>query len=449
MPRENLTDRRLKSLKPADDGKRYEIADGVVPGLLVRVTDKGTKTFCFLARFPGKTNPARREIGKYGSVTLEAARQTARHWHELIRRGVDPQINLAELKAKESVRQETTFGSVFDEYVRRAIYEKDGKTLRLKNGANMEKAIRAEFIDDRSVLGKKRIGLKERPITGITKLDIVRVIEDKVDEGFETMAFQLFAWVRGFFNWAIDRGIYGIETSPCDRLKPKSLVGERGSRDRVLTDDEIRAFWTATSKIPYPFGPLYRLLFLTGSRRNEVSDAAREELALRENLWTVPKERMKGKITHHVPLVPSTAAIFEALPLQSAGSFLFSTTSGEKPVSGFSKAKVILDREMLVALKALAEERGDDPASVTLKPFVIHDLRRTARTRMAQLGIAEHVAEAVIAHKKSGVNAVYNQWDYLDAKRDALERWAGAVRAIVEPAPDNVISISTATRAAS
>ncbi len=442
MPKENLTDRRLKSLKPAEEGKRYEISDGIVPGLLVRVTDKGTKTFCLLARYPGKGNPARREIGKYGAITLDDARQTARQWHELIQRGIDPQIHIIEAKAKEQVRQENTVGAVFEDYVKRALYEKDGKTAKLRNAANMERGLRSEFIDDKVVHGKKRAGLKNRPITGVTKTDIVRVILDKIDEGYETMAFQLFAWVRGFFNWAIDRGTYGIEVSPCDRLKPKSLVGERASRDRVLTDDEIRALWIATGKIPYPYGPLYRVLLLTGLRRREASNAVRDELIMKEALWTIPKERMKGKIVHHVPLADLVAGVIDALPIQNAGNFLFSTTAGEKAVNGFSKAKAILDREMLAALKGIAEERGDDPSTVSLKPFVIHDLRRTARTRMAKLGVPEHVAEAVIAHKKSGVNAIYNQWEYLDEKRDALARWATAVRALVEPQPDNVISLT-------
>ncbi len=442
MPKENLTDRRLKSLKPAEAGKRYEISDGIVPGLLVRVTDKGTRTFCLLARYPGKENPARREIGKYGAITLNDARQTARAWHELIQRGVDPQLHIIETKAREQVRQENTFGSVFEDYVKRALYEKDGETPKLRNAVNMGNGLRSEFVEDKVVHGKKRAGLKNRPITGVTKTDIVRVILDKVDEGHETMAFQLFAWVRGFFNWAVDRGTYGIEVSPCDRLKPKSLIGERKSRDRVLTDEEIRALWIATDTFGYPLGPLYRILLLTGLRRNEAARGTWEELVMNEELWTIPADRMKGKIIHQLPLSGTVVEVLKSLPIQDAGSFMFSTTAGAKAVNGFSKAKVALDKEMLTVLKRFAQERGDDPDKVTLKPFVLHDLRRTARTRMAKLGVPEHVAEAVIAHKKKGVSAVYNQWDYFDEKRDALNRWAAAVRALVEPPPENVIPLT-------
>ncbi|WP_068951562.1 site-specific integrase [Pararhizobium polonicum] len=475
MPRENLTDRRLKSLKSAPAGTdRYEVSDAIVPGLRVRVNEAGKKTFVLLARFPvsttgarksradGKINPTRRTIGVYidKSVSgearpkegeepqigsLEDARKKAREWLQLLDAGVDPQIRIAENKAKERVRQENSFEAVFDDYVAKALYQKDGKTPKLKNATDMEKGLRLEFVDDKIVNRKKRPGLARRPISGVTKADITRVILDKVDEGYDARALQLFAWVRGFFNWAIDRGTYDIEVSPCDRLKPKSLIGTRNSRDRVLTDEEIRALWIATEAIGYPLGPLYRILLLTGLRRGEAACGKRDELVMKEELWTIPADRMKGKIIHQLPLSGTVVEILQSLPIQNAGTFLFSTTAGEKAVNSWTKAKDALDKEMLVVLKRFAQERGEDPEKVTLKPFVLHDLRRTARTRMAKLGVQEHVAEAVIAHKKQGVNAVYNQWDYFDEKRDALNRWAAAVRDLIEPPPENVVSLTSRT----
>ncbi|RVL05660.1 tyrosine-type recombinase/integrase [Sinorhizobium meliloti] len=441
MPKEKLTDRRLKTMKPAEKGKRYEIGDAVVPGLAVRVTDKGTRTFILVGRMPGKDTVSRPTIGEYGVVTLEAARAKAREWLELMQRGINPQLHVIETKAKEIERQENTFGALFSDYKKKRIYEKDGVTLKLRNGAEVERSLRSEFVNDKMVDGKKRKGLKDRPITGITKADIIRVIDDKVDEGHETQAHNLFAFVRMMFNWAIDRGVYGIETSPCDRLKPKVLIGEKNSRDRVLTNEEIKAFWIATGKISYPYGPLYRILLMTGVRKNEAGRTARHELHMNEALWSVPKDRMKGGAIHHVPLSDLAVEIFKALPLNNAGAFLFSTTAGEKPVNGFSKGKVILDREMLAALKQLAADRDDDPEAVTLKPFVIHDIRRTVRTNLSALGVQKEVAEAIIAHKKKGVHAVYDQWEYLDEKRVALQLWANRVRSLVEPPQENVVPI--------
>jgi integrase len=439
MAKETLTDRRLKSLKPAEKGKRYEIGDVIVPGLAVRVTDKGTRTFILVKRMPGAKNVSRPTIGEYGAVTLEAARVKAREWLELMQRGVDPQVHVIETKAAEIERRETTFGSAFEDYTKRALYEKDGETPRLRNAGYIKQAMLAEFVNAKVIDGKKRPGLGKRPITGITKADIVRVIDDKIDEGHEAMAHMLFAWVRGFFNWAIDRGTYGLDHSPCDRLKPKALIGEKKSRERILTTEEIRALWLATEKIPYPYGPAYRMLLLTALRKNEGGQASRSEMDLQEALWSIPKGRMKAKIIHHVPLSDMALTICKSLPIQNGGAFVFSTTAGEKPINGWGRAKKILDREMLVALKQLAIERGENPDDVKLVPFVTHDIRRTVRTHLSALGIMTEVSEAVIAHKKKGIHAVYDQWQYIDEKRDALQRWANRVRAIVEPMPENVI----------
>ncbi|OCJ68637.1 hypothetical protein A6U97_08275 [Agrobacterium tumefaciens] len=441
MAKEKLTDRRLKTLKPAEKGKRYEIGDAVVPGLAVRVTDKGTRTFVLVGRMPGKTSVSRPTIGEYGAVTLEAARAKAREWLDLMHRGVDPQIHMAETRAKEIERQETTLGAVFEDYKKKKIYDRDGVTLKLRNGAEVERSLRVEFMNDKVVAGKKRKGLKDRPIAGITRADVIRVIDDKVEEGHETTAHNLFAFIRQLFNWAIDRGTYGIDASPCDRLKPKALIGEKRLRDRILSEDEIRALWIATEKMQYPFGSLFRVLLLTGVRKNEGGRSTRDELKQKDKLWSIPKGRMKGRIVHHVPLSDLAEQVFETLPHHNGGPFLFSTTAGEKAISGWSKAKVILDREMLAALKHMAAERGDDPEQAALTPFVLHDIRRTVRTNLSALGVMTEVSEAIIAHKKQGIHAVYDQWQYLEEKRTALQMWANRIRAIVEPPKENVVPI--------
>jgi integrase len=446
MPKENLTDRRLKSLKPAPAGTdRYEIADGIVPGLLVRVTSNGTKSFALLARFPGKSNPTRRVIGEYGAISLDDARKTARDWHELLRKGIDPKIHVAEMKAKERERQDDTFGSAVETYIKVAVDGPDPKRPILRKAGEVARNLRVEFVNDKIECGNKRPGLKNRPITGITKKDILAVIDAAVDRGSPSMAHSLLAHVRAFFNWAIDSGRYGLDHSPCDRIKPKSAIGKKTRRQRVLDDVEIAALWQAAGKIGYPYGPLYRVLLLTGQRKAEVSDAVWSEFDARKKLWTVPKERMKRDHAHHVPLSSTALAVIESLPKWNKGDFLFSTTAGEKPVNGFSKAKVILDREMLAALKELAAARGEDPEKVKLQPFVIHDIRRTVRTRLSALGVPRTVAELVIAHTQKDLDAVYDQHAFIEERRQALAKWAGKLRAIVEPTPKNVVEFRPAT----
>ena len=192
-----------------------------------------------------------------------------------------------------------------------------------------------------------------RPVTDITRDDVVALIEEIVDRPAPAMAHLVFAHTRSLFNWAIARSVYGLETSPCDRLHPAKLIGPKEPRQRVLTDAELAALWRATEILGYPFGPLYRLLLLTGARKNEVAGLRRREIDLDKKLWSVPPERFKSKTTHLVPLTAPAIAVIEALPNFGKGDHLFSTTFGEKPVSGFSKSKDRLDALMAAELGTL------------------------------------------------------------------------------------------------
>ena len=143
-----------------------------------------------------------------------------------------------------------------------------------------------------------------------------------------------------------------------------------------------------------------------------------------------------------MPLTDDALAVLSALPRFKKGDHLFSTTFGEKPVSGFSKAKARLDRFMLRTLKALARTRGQYPTKVTLPPFVIHDIRHTMRTRLSGLKVQERVAEMVIGQGKKGLARVYDQHEFAEEMREALDLWAGRLRSIVSPPPANVVSLA-------
>ncbi|MFP5078612.1 tyrosine-type recombinase/integrase [Rhizobium sp. YIM 134829] len=480
--RVNLTDKALKAMKPAPAGTdRYEVADAIVPGLRVRVNEAGRKTFVLLARFPisttgkrkprvdGKINPTRRTIGVYveGGVTgrsnskeggdapigsLGDARKTARQWHELLSQGIDPQTLIAETRARERIRQDNSFGFVVEEYLKTAVLGPDEKNPLMRVGKEIARNLRVEFVNDKwetgqkgagqaaGGKGKKRPGLGPRPISGITKQDILAVVDAAIARGSRTMAHNLLAHVRMLFNWAIDSGRFGIEASPCDRIKPKSVIGRKTKRKRVLSDAELRAVWAASEKIGYPYGPIYQLLLLTGLRKGEVSDAPRREFDLARKMWTIPKERMKMDNDHHVPLSDLACAVLQKLPQFERSAFAFSTSLGAKPVNGFSKAKTILDRTMLNEMRRAVAEEGGDPEEVTLQPFVIHDIRRTVRTRLSALGVNRVVAELILAHAQKDLDAVYDQHAFIDERRQALDKWAMAMRSIVAPTSGNVIS---------
>ena len=421
MAKEKLTDRYLKSLKPKAD--RYDIMDSVVPGLGVRVSDN-RKTFILIARFPGSNNPTRRTLGEYDVMSLEEARDRAREWRKLVKKQIDP-------GAEEQRKRGNSFRAVAEQFIAHINRQK------LRTAPVMEYRLRETFIE-------KWGG---RPISEISADDIKRIIRKSVEDGAKYQAFHHFALIRRLFNWAIGTDDYGIQFNPCDRLNSGDLIGERQARDRVLTDDELRALWRVTERMDYPFGPLYRLLALTGLRLGEACGAHWSEFDLKRREWTIPASRMKkvkgGAKPFMVPLTDKVIELLNALPRFNSGEFLFSHSHGKRPLkpNQFSDVKERLDAMMLEELKQIAAESKKDPKRAALPAFVNHDIRRTVRTHLSALRIGEEVREAVLAHVRPGIKGVYDQYQYLDEKREALTLWNARLRSIVEPPPANVIEL--------
>jgi hypothetical protein len=166
------------------------------------------------------------------------------------------------------------------------------------------------------------------------------------------------------------------------------------------------------------------VIAVLGQRKSEVAEAQWSEFDVARKIWTIPAERMKADAAHIVPLSDDALEILKALPSFDGRDYLFSATFGKKPVNGFSKAKMILDREMLKVLR-----EGDPKAE--LADFVIHDIRRTVRTGLSAIpNISDLVRELVIGHTKPGLHKVYDQHVYLDEKRFALDAWAARLRSI-------------------
>jgi hypothetical protein len=425
MARQTLTPRKIESLRPAAKGKRDVIMDAEAPGLGVRVTDKGHKSFVFGARFPGKRFHAFREID--GVAGLAEARVVARHWRVLIERGEDPAIVKARAEAEKLRSQAVTFASVAEAWFQEKVAtERKGKDVVL--------GFRNNFM---TPLGK-------RPIAEIVELDILTIIRAKKQTA-PSMARNLLGDAKRFFSWAIDQRCYGLTTSPCDRLKPTKIIGKKTRRKRILSDEELFALWRAVKHESYRSREVYQILMLTGLRLNEAADTSKPELNYPNRLWTIPAERMKGEDgeahPHAVPLIDDIAAVFNSLPQFNRGPYLFTTTFGKKPAWIGDREKKRIDKRMLQTLRALASRRGDDPAAVDLPRWVNHDIRRTVRSGLSRLRVAEEVREAVLAHARPGIKATYDHHDYLDEKREALELWAARLRSIVEPAPSNVVHL--------
>jgi integrase len=427
--KKNLTDRTLKGLKPSD--KHFDTWDRNVRGLGVLTSPAGRKTFVLMTRYPGSQNPTRRALGTYGELTLEQARTKARDWLQLISQGKDPAVAEEEKRQAELRRQSNTFASVLDDYLRLHVVG------RQRKGDEVARDLRRVFV--------KLWGA--RPVTEITRYDVLNLIEGIRDHGTvitlgekgkskpaPVQARNLLGCLKTFFSWAIERGTYGLESSPCDHLRSARIIGERQSSERTLTDAELVAFWQATGHWGYPHGPLYRLLLLSGLRLNEVADAQWSEFDLAKKIWTISAARMKGKSgkarPHSVPLTADMLALLEGLP-RFAGDYLFSLNSGASPVWVTSEVKKRLDARMT------------DLMGKEITPWVNHDLRRTVRSRLSELRVSADVAEAVLAHVKPGIRGVYDRYELFDEKRHALELWATRLRSITEPQP-NVVELARA-----
>jgi integrase len=411
-----LTDRTIAALRPAAAGKRYDRLDGIVPGLAVRVTDKGSKSYVLTARYPGSLNPTRRALGDVGAVSLADVRTRARAWLALIKTGVDPKgIEEAQRKAEGDKRLaalretqatfEAVVGIFLDEYVR----------PRQRQAAAVERRLKAELIPHWA----------GRSIHSITRDDVEDLIRGIVRRPAPRYAFNVLDDMRMLFGWCVDvvprDKPYKLTASPCDRIKPGKLIGPKNVRTRVLSDAELKALWEACDEIGYPYGPLIRTLMLTGVRLNEAAGARWPEF---NGVWVIPAARFKSGQEHRLPITQDMQAHLDGLPRFKSGEHLFSARYGVHPVASFGAPKERIDKLM--------------PAGT--EPWVFHDIRRTVRTRLSALQIADHVAEMVIGHGRKGLARVYDQYRYEAEIRAALEAWQALLRRIINP-QENVVPL--------
>jgi integrase len=418
-----LTDRAIQALKPKTE--RYEVMDhgpGFVRGLGVRISEDGRKVFVLIKRLkrPDGTvsSPVRLRLGDYPALSLAAARTRAAEWSDLIASGIDP-------------REE------------RKRIEEERKLAEIRQRANSFAAVAERFFASHRFKARRRghvvvrITRKEllptlgpRSITKITSSDIKEIIRRTVNRGKLRFAHVVLDCATAVFNYAVDDEEI-LDTNPC-KIKRDRIIGPKRSRQRVLDDVELRALWAATDKMGYPYGGLYRLLTLCGVRLGEAAGARWSEFNFTAKTWTIPPERFKSGVAHIIPLSDDAIDVVQGLP-RFTSDYLF--VGRVAAINSFAKAKTKLDKEMLAIL------RESNPAAV-LKEFVNHDLRRTVRTRLSALKVPDHVAELVIGHGRKGLARIYDLHSFAPEMREALDRWSGALRAIVNPpSTDNVVRL--------
>lgn len=389
-----LTDAKIKGLKPPLTGQE-EYADSLVPGLRLRVGSSGAKTFILRKRVGGRARNLTLDRYHERRFTLADARKKARALISDIEAGEEPQ---ARGRGRQAGQTAGTVKALFDEYK--------------KAKANLRSIAEVKRIFEKYVVPE----IGGRLADSVSRADITRLIDGIAAP---TMARSVGAQLSAFYSWAMPR-LDRLESNPCrDAWKPPKPA----ARDRVLSDDEIRAVWKASLEESAPFGPGIRLLLLTLQRRDEVFSADVAEFDLKQAIWTIPASRAKNGVVHIVPL--SAAALAEIKPLigdRSEGKLFPARGRAEHAPSGFSRSWARVREAVEKALKRPVER------------FTMHDLRRTGATGLQRLGTRLEVTEAVLNHvsgSRGGIVGVYQRHHFTEEKRQALNAWAAELNKLL------------------
>jgi integrase len=404
-----LTDRFLAGLKVEQGRKDRLVFDTACPGLGVRLTARGSRTFLAQWTDPATRRKIREPLGVWGGITIEQAREAARARLGAVAKGIDPKADRMS-RRREAERERAELALTFDALV------SDWATLHL---AQRRERYRAEAV---RAIGHAFPELLKRPAARITRADAVNALDKLVKAGRAAMAGRTLAYARAAFGWAEKRG-----KVPVNPFQGLPIAVGASVRERVLSDAELAEVWAAAGELGYPWGSFFRLAMLTLQRREEVAGMRWSEIAEDLTLWTLPGARMKNGKPHDVHLPEAARTILRATPRVDGCDFVFSTT-GYTPVSGFSKAKAALDTAIVEARAEVAQQAKRKPEP--LPPWRTHDLRRSGVSTLARLGFDSIVADKILAHhpaKLLGVAAVYQRHDFACERASALDAWAAHV----------------------
>ena len=394
---QKISKRTVEALSPGSI-----LADSEVKGFVARRLGSGKISYGL--RYRDKATGKQRwlALGLHGTITADQAREAAKAHAGDVAKAKDPAAERQAAREALALANKVavnTVDAVLDDFEKRYSAKK-------KSGDQSKSVLKRHV--------RPRIGSKS--IYELTRRNISDMLDAIEDGSGPVAADRTLAHLRKAFNWQMvrDEAFVSPIIKGMARTAPKSR-----SRERTLTDQEIRDLWAALDdeETPEAFRYIVRELLLTAQRRTEVS--AMHDREIKGDLWTIPKERSKNNREHVVPLTPQARRW-----IGNRQGFLFSTTDGKKPFTGYSKAKRTLD----AAIARRRKEAGEPP----MPNWTLHDLRRTARSLMSRAGVEPDIAERVLNHTISGVRGVYDRHEFLDEKRDALTKLADLVTKIVE-----------------
>ncbi|MEJ1341052.1 MAG: tyrosine-type recombinase/integrase [Candidatus Sedimenticola sp. (ex Thyasira tokunagai)] len=405
------TPKGLDNLKPSD--KAYEIADAGCPGLRVRIEPTGRKTFRWYYQEAGKRRVM--TVGTYGDISLAQARRELEKLKDKHKDGV---------RIAPTAKTPKTVKDLAEKF-----YEK-----RIVPHRKRPEIARAVLDNDIIPwLGKLRL-------TSVTAPAVASMVDKVVERGAATHAGRVLGIAKQMFRFAVSRGYIGI--SPAETIKSMDLGIESNIRDRFLELDEIRVFWAALDRVPrmsIQIRLALKIMLVTGVRGGELRLARWQEINLDKGLWTIPvknqklspKEERKAK-PFVVPLPNMVIDLFRELHDCADGSEWVIPGRYEGPLSDKAMGRAV---RRMFELKVKDADGNQEPL-IDIPYFSPHDLRRTMRTHLSRLKIPPHIGERCLNHSLGRIVQTYDQDDYLEERREALERWGDAVELAVNPKPN-------------
>jgi integrase len=397
------------------DGKADAIFwDSKVAGFGYRLRRHGAEvrgTYVYQYRINGRSH--RYLIGKVEEITAAQARDQAEKKRAEVRLGHDPQQAKRDARRRERPH---SMGAIVTGY-------RDETGTEVPGYLDMRKdELRARSYTEvaRYLSGPKYFGpLHRADIGNVSRRDVAACLNTIIKSKGKVAAARARTALSGFFTWALQQGI--VEANP---VTGTAVPNEPEPRDRVLTDAELIAIWKAADDSD--FGKIVRLLITLASRRSEIGSLRFSEIDFDAGTWTLPKERSKNGKAHTLPLHATALNIIRSVPCLAGRDLLFGAHSKE----GFTAWRI--SKEALDRRAGIADWR-------------LHDLRRTAATRMADIGIAPHIIEEILNHKsghRAGPAGIYNRSSYTREVRAALACWDAHVHSLVMGEAPKVVSIA-------
>lgn len=440
-----LTKREIDALTCPPDRREVLKFDDETRGFAIRATNRGAKVFLFEYWRDGRTHRIR--IGRYGDLTPTEARRIAEGLRGEVARGGHP----AALRQAERAKRQHGAGP--DVLTLGALVARwEAMQLAHRSERYRREAVRAIrtclatlLIEPAEAL---TLAMVQNAVDGIPDGprksepnprddDGDRGPSDRAAKSGAVMARRVRDYGRAMFEWARSRSL--VTANPFTGV---IVEGRDKPRERWLSDAELAEVWTATNALGPPWGPYLRFLMLTLQREAETAGMRWDELNEDQTVWTLPGHRTKNGKAHMVPLSAPARAILATVD-RFPGSPLVFTTTGDTPISGFSRAKVRLDRAIMAARQVTA---GKDEAAMPMTSWRLHDFRRTGVTQLANLGVRWEVADRILNHTQGAINgvaAVYQRHDFMRERVAALSTWAAHVLALAEGVntADNVVSL--------